>query len=189
MKFNIPNFLTVFRVLCIPVIAILIILKINQAFTVVAFWLFILSALTDYLDGLTARKLNQMTEFGKVLDPIADKLMTIILLCVLYGSSIGSKFPLAFGIPMMLIVFREILISGLREHVNKTSGILEVSWIAKIKTAFQLAAIGTLIGSLAFPNVFIFLNFGLILIWIAAILTLVSGMDYFSKAKSYFKEL
>ena len=189
MKFNIPNFLTLFRVLCIPIIAILIIVKTNQTFVVFAFWLFILSAITDYLDGLTARKLNQMTEFGKVLDPIADKLMTVILLCALYGSEIGSDYPLTFGVPMILIIFREIFISGLREHINKASGILQVSWLAKIKTAFQLVAIGTLIGSLAFPNISSFENFGLLLVWIAAVLTLISGLDYFSKAKTYFKDL
>ena len=189
MKFNIPNFLTAFRVVCIPIIAILIIAKTNQTYIIFAFWLFILSALTDYLDGLTARKLNQSTEFGKVLDPIADKLMTVILLSVLYGSKIGTNFPLIFGIPMILIIFREIFISGLREHVNRVSGILQVSWIAKIKTAFQLIAIGTLIGSLAFPNIYIFQNLGLFLIWIAALLTLISGLDYFSKANRYFKEL
>ncbi len=189
MKYNIPNLLTAFRVFCIPVIAILIIIKINQASIVFAFWLFILSAVTDYLDGLTARKLNQMTEFGKILDPIADKLMTVILLCVLYGSKLGSNYPLVFGVPVILIIFREIFISGLREHVNKDSRILQVSWLAKIKTAFQLVAIGTLIGSLAFPNISSLQNFGLLMIWIAAILTFVSGLDYLLKAKPYFKGL
>ena len=105
MKFNIPNFLTLFRVMCIPIIAILIVVKNKSRLYCLCFWLFILSAITDCLDGLTA-ELNQITEFGKVLDPIADKLMIVIPLCVLYGLKVGSNYPLGFGMPMILIIFR-----------------------------------------------------------------------------------
>ena len=83
MKLNLPNFLTIFRIITVPVIALLIITQYSEGALIFAFFLFVLSALTDYLDGLTARKFNQSTEFGKVLDPIADKLMSVILLSVI----------------------------------------------------------------------------------------------------------
>ncbi len=188
MKLNLPNILTIFRIICVPVIAILLIMPNSKDILTAALLLFILAALTDYLDGLTARTLNQTTEFGKVLDPIADKLMTVVLLCALYGSKIGSSYPLIFGIPVVIIIFREIFVSGLREHVSNKSGVLQVSWIAKIKTALQLIAIGLLIFFLVFPEISSVEYVGLLLIWIAAILTLISGFDYFIKAKPYFKD-
>ena len=188
MKLNLPNFLTIFRIICVPIIALLIILSQNQNNLSIALTLFILAAFTDYLDGLTARTLNQSTEFGKVLDPIADKLMTVILLCVLYGSKIGSDFPIIFGIPVVVIIFREIFISGLREYIGTKSEVLQVSWFAKIKTALQLLSIGILILSLIFQEINNFVYLGLLLIWLASILTIVSGFDYFIKVKPYIKE-
>lgn len=188
MNFNLPNFLTILRIICVPVIAIIIILPENQNKVVFAFYLFILAALTDYFDGLTARKLNQTTEFGKVLDPIADKLTIVLLLFVLYSTNIGNKFPIMLGIPMLTIIFREIFVSGLREYLGKKSVVLEVSWMAKIKTTMQLLAVGTLIGSLAYPLSTSFEYLGLLLTWIAGLLTLVSGLNYFIKAIPYFKE-
>ena len=93
MMLNLPNFLTILRIICVPIIAVLIITAKGQGPLIFAFLLFILASLTDYLDGLTARTLNQSTEFGKVLDPIADKLMTVILLCVLSVSYTHLTLP------------------------------------------------------------------------------------------------
>ena len=188
MKLNLPNFLTIFRIITVPVIALLIITQHGEGALIFAFFLFLLSSLTDYLDGLTARKFNQSTEFGKVLDPIADKLMSVILLSVIYGSKIGSNFPIVLGGPIILIIFREIFISGLREHIGKESNVLKVSGLAKIKTVFQLLAIGLLLAALAFPDYYSLEYAGLLFIWIAAILTFSSGLDYFIKAKPYFKD-
>ena len=188
MMLNLPNFLTIFRIVCVPIIAVLIITAKGQSPLIFAFFLFILASLTDYLDGLTARTLNQSTEFGKVLDPIADKLMTVILLSVLYGTKVGDDFKLMIGLPIVVIIFREIFISGLREHVSKRSEVLQVSWIAKIKTGLQLTAIGTLIFFLAYPEFSSFEYIGLVLIWAAAVLTLISGLDYFIKAKPFFRD-
>jgi CDP-diacylglycerol--glycerol-3-phosphate 3-phosphatidyltransferase len=107
----------------------------------VALFLFIFASLTDYIDGWLARKWGQISRFGAMLDPIADKAMVVIALAVLLGLHGISDWTL---IPVAAILFREVFVSGLREFLGETAGLLKVTPLAKWKTAVQMVAISLL---------------------------------------------
>ncbi len=219
MQWNIPNILTVGRLLAAPALAFVFIFLPRPLADWVALILFIAAALTDYLDGYLARRWDQVSAFGRMLDPIADKAMVVIALAVLMG--LNGLNPILIG-PVALILFREVFVSGLREFLGADAGKLKVTSLAKWKTTVQMLAIPALFltgifqmqyeaiyyandpGYLAsimagqvvdeidiMPTVWRFANTQLvsvILIWLAALLTVVTGIDYFRKSLPFLKE-
>lgn len=177
MIWTIPNLLTFFRVLAAPFVALTFAVFEGPLAGWIAFGLFAAAALTDFLDGWAARRWGQVSEIGKMLDPIADKAMVTIALAALMGL-IGLHFW--YVIPASAILLREVLVSGLREYLGDTK--LRVTRLAKWKTTAQMIAIGWLLlfqpeetgpgaGTTA----------GIVLLWAAAGLTVISGWDYFAK--------
>ena len=157
----------------------------------VSFILFILAALSDFLDGWIARKKSQESEIGRILDPVADKLLVILTLVPIL---INFNHILIY-FPSIIIIFREILVSGLRESLKSNDLILEVTKLSKWKTASQLIAVSSLLLSLSFPilsfpiwinNLPLFL--GLIFIWLASILSIFTGFNYICKVVSFYKK-
>jgi CDP-diacylglycerol---glycerol-3-phosphate 3-phosphatidyltransferase len=175
---NIPNILTLFRILCIPFIIVIFYLPVNGS-SYVAGTLFGLACLTDWLDGYLARLLKQTSSLGAFLDPVADKLIVSICLVLLV-----SKQELAYiTIPSLIIIGREIVISALREwmaELGKRQRIA-VNYIGKFKTATQMIAIGLLLGFWPGTHPF-FLYVGYFLLYIAAILTIWSMFVYLKSA-------
>ncbi|SVA19230.1 uncharacterized protein METZ01_LOCUS72084 [marine metagenome] len=157
----------------------------------VSFILFILAALSDFLDGWIARKKSQESEIGRILDPVADKLLVILTLVPIL---INFNHILIY-FPSLIIIFREILVSGLRESLKSNDLILEVTKLSKWKTASQLIAVSSLLLSLSFPilsfpiwinNLPLFM--GLIFIWLASILSIFTGFNYICKVVSFYKK-
>lgn len=168
---QIPNFLTILRVLLIPVIVVAFYLD-GKISSILAAAIFVFASITDYLDGFLARILKAQSRFGRILDPIADKLLVVATLVMLI------HFNRAPVIPALLILLREILVSGLRENLSSLDISLPVTNLAKVKTAIQMIAIVVLIvGHLFYyPNFSIIL--GQVLLWTAAVLTLITGYVY-----------
>jgi cardiolipin synthase len=174
MTTNLPNILTLFRIAVIPALV--------GAFFVggttgnwIAFALFAIAGITDYFDGFLARKLNQQTAFGRFLDPLADKLLvvTVLFLMVAFGH-IGGIAVIA----ALVILFRELLISGLREFLAAISIAVPVSGLAKWKTTVQMFAIGFLLIGDAGPDTVPVVAIGNGLLWLAALLSLITGYGY-----------
>lgn len=141
MPMNIPNFLTVVRLIAAPGLAFVFLVAPRPLADWIALFLFIGAALTDYLDGWIARRWNQISAFGRMLDPIADKAMVVIALAMMLGLS-GVQ-PLLV-IPVAIILFREVFISGLREYLGNKAKEMRVTRLAKWKTMVQMVAISAL---------------------------------------------
>lgn len=141
MKWNVPNILTILRLLAAPGIAVMF-LYFNRPFADwLALLLFVSAAITDWFDGYLARAWKQETKLGAMLDPIADKAMVIIALMVIVGYSSMSPWLV---LPATFILFREVFVSGLREYLGDTAGTLKVTQLAKFKTSAQMTAIAVL---------------------------------------------
>lgn len=175
--FNVPNAITLFRLAVIPTIIILFFIP-----SVIARWAIVVfytaACISDFFDGYLARKLNQYSDFGKLFDPIADKILVATSLILLVAIDRLQGFTL---IPTLIILSREILVSGLREFLATYQLSIPVTYLAKWKTTAQMFAIGFLLGSHAIPEWDWTLWVGLILLWVAAILTLVTGYHYFKQ--------
>jgi len=178
---SIPNILTCARIAAIPVVIGCIY---AQSIDDGPLWLrwvavavFIAAGITDYLDGYYARVWNQTSAFGRMLDPIADKLLVASCLLMLAADGIIHGWSLWAAI---VILCREILVSGLREYLAALRVSVPVTKLAKWKTTVQLVAIGFLLageaGDLVVPVV---TEIGLLLLWISAIFTIYTGWDYF----------
>mgnify|MGYP001997312845 FL=1 len=179
MPINIPNALTLLRILLIPVLAVVFYLPF-QGHLLVAAGIFTLAAVTDWFDGYLARRLGQMTPFGAFLDPVADKLMVAVALVLLVERHDTPLFTLA----ACVIIGREIVISALREWMaelgERTS--VAVSYIGKVKTAFQMVAvIGLLAIDPARDGTWL-LGLCYLLLYTAAVLTLWSMVAYLRAA-------
>jgi CDP-diacylglycerol--glycerol-3-phosphate 3-phosphatidyltransferase len=178
MHWNIPNSLTFFRIILIPVIVLVFYLP-NEWSNLLSAAVFGLAALTDWLDGYLARRLKQSSVFGAFLDPVADKLMVAVALVLL----VQDNPTMLFTIPAAIIIGREIAISALREWMSEIGARarVAVSVIGKIKTTAQMVAILLLLYKAPlwmFPSH----DIGMILLYIAAILTLWSMMVYMKAA-------
>jgi CDP-diacylglycerol--glycerol-3-phosphate 3-phosphatidyltransferase len=178
MHWNIPNSLTFFRIILIPVIVLVFYLP-NEWSNLLSAAVFGLAALTDWLDGYLARRLKQSSVFGAFLDPVADKLMVAVALVLL----VQDNPTMFFTIPAAIIIGREIAISALREWMSEIGARarVAVSVIGKIKTTAQMVAILLLLYKAPlwmFPSH----DIGMILLYIAAILTLWSMMVYMKAA-------
>jgi cardiolipin synthase (CMP-forming) len=173
---TVPNMLTYGRILAVPIVAGLLMLGDNTS-RWVALGIYILAAVTDFLDGYLARKWQQQSALGRMLDPIADKVLVAVVLLVLSadGILVGGHMWAA-----IIILAREVLVSGLREFLGELRVSVPVTKIAKWKTTAQLLAIGFLIagpaGDKFVPHT---TDVGIVFLWIAAALTLYTGYDYF----------
>jgi cardiolipin synthase len=179
MLTDLPNLLTLSRIAVIPVLVLLVALEAPWA-NVAAAALFTAAGITDYLDGKLARDMLQLSDLGRMLDPIADKLLVGATLMALVGF---GHLP-GWGIyPAIVIMLREILVSGLREYLAEIRVGLPVTKLAKWKTGVQMTALGLLLLGAAGAHL-IGLGFlpmawiGGTLLWAAAILTLITGWDY-----------
>jgi CDP-diacylglycerol--glycerol-3-phosphate 3-phosphatidyltransferase len=175
---NIPNILTLLRVVLIPVLVVVVYLP-YQWSGLAAATIFTLAAVTVWVDGYLARKLNQATEFGAFLDPVADKLMVAVALVLLL-----EQYPAAwFTLPTAVIIGREIVISALREwmaEIGKRTSVA-VSYIGKFKTTTQMIAIILLLAKTSFHNPAIEL-IGFVALYLAAVLTIWSMFVYLKAA-------
>ena len=167
---NIPNALTILRILLIPVLIVCFNLEGRMPHYISA-GIFIFASITDYIDGFLARYWQAQTNFGRMLDPIADKMLVASTLLLLVDQQLAST------IPIVIILCREIFVSGMREYLGAKSKKIPVQLIGKIKTFLQMAAIiiillGDVTALSTFPKL------GEILLWIAAIMTLISGYLY-----------
>ncbi|MER2509535.1 CDP-diacylglycerol--glycerol-3-phosphate 3-phosphatidyltransferase [Amaricoccus sp.] len=202
MRWNIPNILTVTRLLAAPGVALAYVIFDRPVADWVAISLFILAALTDYIDGNLARAWGQESNFGRMLDPIADKAMVVIALSVIVGLS-GIKSLIL--IPVAFILLREVFVSGLREFLGAKAGKLKVTNLAKWKTTAQMVAIPTLLLAGVFEYDrrnghfwvsswfhdwlgWLLENGGLVLIWVAGLLTVLTGLDYLMKALPFLRD-
>ncbi len=171
---TIPNLLTFIRIGLIPVVVGLFYFDRPWSNSIAAFF-FIMACITDYLDGYFARTLQQTTRFGSFLDPVADKLLVAATLLMLVGFGRIQGLSL---IPAVIILCREILVSGLREFLAEANVSVPVTELAKWKTAIQMAALSFLIIE-SIPHLPVPLDLiGIVGLWIAALLTLVTGFDY-----------
>ena len=173
---NIPNILTLARIVFIPLLVVLFYLPFEWSLPVAAVF-FALAAMTDWLDGYLARRWNQSTPFGAFLDPVADKLMVAVALALLI-----ERFDTwMLTLPALVIIGREIVISALREWMAEMGkrGAVAVSWIGKLKTTLQIVAILVL---LAYPPGHMIAAVGIITLHGAAVLTLWSMIQYLKAA-------
>jgi len=177
---SIPNLLTLSRILAVPILVFLLWrpAPIDYAIT---FVLYCIVGITDYFDGYLARAWGSISRLGQFLDPIADKIMVAAVLVMLISSRRENPVPEIAGlnlIPALVILLREIIVSGLREFLAGLQVSVPVSALAKWKTTLQLVALGALILGGALPHQPWVHLVGLICLWVAAALTLVTGYDY-----------
>ena len=177
---TLPNLLTLSRILAVPILVFLLWrpTPIDYAIT---FVLYCVVGITDYFDGYLARAQGQISRLGQFLDPIADKIMVAAVLVMLISSRKANPVPEIDGlhiVPALVILLREIIVSGLREFLAPHNVSMPVSALAKWKTTFQLVSLGALILGGAFPAEPWVHNTGLGCLWAAAALTLVTGYDY-----------
>ncbi|HKJ53528.1 MAG TPA: CDP-diacylglycerol--glycerol-3-phosphate 3-phosphatidyltransferase [Gammaproteobacteria bacterium] len=178
MKITLPTAITLFRIALIPLFVLVFYLPFTWAH-IAATAFFAFASLTDWVDGYLARSMQQESSFGAFLDPVADKLMVVVVIVLLV-----QKHPSIFvALPSVVIVAREISISALREWMAQigSSATVKVSWIGKSKTMLQMVALGLMIFAEPLAGLPIF-QIGLVTFYIAAILTLVSMVNYLRAA-------
>lgn len=219
MNWTLPNILTILRLLAAPGIAVMFLYFHRPWADWYALILFAVAAITDWLDGYLARSWKQESRFGAMLDPIADKAMVVIALLVITGFSGMNPWLL---LPATVILFREVFVSGLREFLGTSAGLLKVTKLAKWKTTAQMVAIAVLFAAGVFEHylgmqsmgmdeqmLFDILQgreddvlglrwkndgmiwsfrIGVILLWVAGALTLITGWDYLAKSLPYLKD-
>lgn len=219
MTWNIPNVLTVLRLLAAPGVALMFLYFHRPWADWLALSLFVGAAVTDWFDGYLARLWKQESNFGRMMDPIADKAMVVIALVIITGYSGMNPWLI---LPTTVILFREVFVSGLREFLGARAGLLKVTKLAKWKTTAQMIAISVLFlgtgleylegialqgmtaaeyseavtmgmepairtcGAVGCATTATLI--GLALIWIAAILTAITGVDYFIKALPFLRD-
>jgi cardiolipin synthase len=173
---GLPNLLTYGRLAAVPAVVALLFWPKDDWARWPALAIFIAAGVTDYLDGYFARAYAQHSSLGRMLDPIADKLLVAACLLMLVSDGTIEGFSIWAA---LVILCREILVSGLREYLAGLEVSVPVSRVAKWKTTLQLVAVGFLIaGPAGEPILAGTTNIGLVLLWIAAILTLYTGWDY-----------
>ena len=182
MKIKIPNYLTIGRIIIVPIFVIAYYLP-GFYGDLLPFFLFIIASFTDFLDGLLARMFKEESKLGELLDPIADKIIVATALILLVMDNTIKNYEV---IAAIIILTREILISGLREFLAKGKIKLPVSSLAKLKTVLQMTAISILLTGETGNKIINFQDYnaqtiGIILLWLSAVLTLYTGYDYLRK--------
>lgn len=179
--YNLPNLLTLSRIAVIPLIFLSVYFK-CCFFNYFAGILFIAASITDYYDGKLARARGEVSAFGRLLDPIADKLLVATALVVFLAKP-NAIHSISY-IPVFIILCRELLVSGLREFLREVNVGLPVTRLAKWKTGFQMTSLSMLF----FKGWFIWGELGEVLLWIAGGLTFYTGYQYFAKSLDYIKQ-
>ena len=177
---SLPNLLTLSRILAVPILVFLL-WRPQPIDYAITFVLYCIVGITDYFDGYLARAWNSISRLGQFLDPIADKIMVAAVLIMLISSRKSNPVPEIAGlhiIPALVILLREIIVSGLREFLGPLNESVPVSALAKWKTTLQLVAVGALILGGAVPAQPWVHAIGILTLWTAAALTLVTGYDY-----------
>ena len=193
--FRLPNIITITRILLVPVFAIAFATP-GETARLIAFAVFCVAGLSDALDGLAARKLNAGSDFGRMLDPIADKVLVAVALMMLVAEGNIRQFhqfnidpnlrTLLRLVPALIILSREILVSGLREFLAGTRVKIRVTAVAKLKTTIQMIAIGAMIlGPIAERFIPGAGYFAYAALWVAAALTVYTGVVYFNAGLAY----
>lgn len=178
---KLPNYLTYARIAAIPVI-MLFLLADNTVLRWLALLLYIAAAVTDYYDGALARKYGTVSAIGRMLDPIADKLLVGALLLVFCFDGTFGVWDL---IPATIILLREIFVSGMREFMGTEKIVVPVSKLAKYKTTVQLVALAVVIAE---PLIFGMREVSDILLWLAAALTAITGWQYWQGVSAHFAD-
>ncbi|MGB1360559.1 MAG: CDP-diacylglycerol--glycerol-3-phosphate 3-phosphatidyltransferase [Alphaproteobacteria bacterium] len=174
-----PNILTVIRIAIIPMVVVLLFIN-TELSRWIALGLYFVACVTDFFDGYIARTTGQTSALGRFLDPVADKLLvaTIIITLVALGAEKDGLSAIN-AIAGIIIVLREITVSGLREYLAEIKISVPVSGLAKWKTAFQMFSLGFLIvGEKASPKLIPSGDIGVLLLWVSAILTIITAHDY-----------
>ena len=180
--YNLPNMLTFSRIIVIPVIFLSVYIH-SFWWGVLAAILFIVASITDYFDGYLARARGEASALGRLMDPIADKLLVASALVVLLAKPEMVYTKLSY-IPVIVILCREILVSGLREFLREVNVGMPVTRLAKWKTGFQMTALSMML----LKGVWYWGGIGEILLWIAGVLTFITGYQYFQKSLDYICE-
>ena len=223
MTWNVPNILTVLRLIAAPGVGVMFLYFARPWADWFALLLFVGAAVTDWFDGYLARLWKQESKLGAMLDPIADKAMVVIALLTIVALNSDARVGMDPWIllPSTVIVFREVFVSGLREFLGDTAGTLKVTKLAKWKTTAQMIAIAVLFATGIFQHMWIERTVGMdqsiladilaggedpsnlrlirdfywnawwggvVLLWIAAALTLITGFDYFRKAVPHLRD-
>ncbi len=181
--FNLPNLLTYARILAVPLIVLCFFLEGRLRSSDFARWsalaIFLTASITDYLDGYLARTWQQTSNIGKMLDPIADKLL--VATCLLLLAADTDRTIAGWSLwAAIIILCREILVSGLREYLAELKVSVPVTRLAKWKTTIQMVAIGFLLAGPAGDKVLPYtVEIGITLLWVSALVTLYTGYDYF----------
>ena len=174
---NLPNKLTMFRVILIPFFVVFMLVDITLYDKWIALGIFIIASLTDLLDGKIARKYNLVTNFGKFMDPLADKLLVCSALICLVAL---NKIPAWM---VIVIIAREFIISGFRLIASDNGVVIAASYWGKFKTTFQMIMICLMIADITAISVLT-----TVVMWMAVVLTVVSLMDYLVKNKDVMKD-
>ena len=182
MKTKIPNILTIGRIIIVPIFVISFYLP-GFYGDIIPFTLFVLASFTDYLDGLLARLFKEESKLGEMLDPIADKILVASALILLVMNGTIKNYEVVAAI---IILTREILVSGLREFLAKVSVSIPVTSLSKLKTFLQMLSISILLTGDSGNKIINFQDYnaqtiGIILLWLSAFLTLYTAYDYFAK--------
>ena len=183
MKFKIPNILTIGRIIIVPIFVLSFFIP-GVVGDLVPFFLFVIASFTDFLYGLLARLYKEESKLGELLDPIADKILVAAALVLLVMNGIIKNYEV---IAAIIILTREILISGLREFLAKRKELsVPVSSLSKFKTFIQMLSIAMLLTGDTGNKIVNFQDYnaqtiGIVLLWVAAFLTLYTGYDYFRK--------
>jgi CDP-diacylglycerol--glycerol-3-phosphate 3-phosphatidyltransferase/cardiolipin synthase len=179
MKLQIPNILTIGRIIIVPIFVLTFFIP-GFFGDLIPFFLFVIASFTDYLDGLLARLFKEESKLGELLDPIADKILVAAALILLVMNGVIKNYEV---IAAIIILTREILISGLREFLAKGSITMQVTSLSKLKTFIQMISIAILLTGESGNKVINFQDYnaqtiGIILLWFSAFLTLYTGYDY-----------
>ena len=179
---KIPNILTIGRIIIVPIFVLTFFIP-GFFGDLIPFFLFVLASFTDYLDGLLARIFKEESKLGELLDPIADKILVATALILLVMNGTIKNYEV---IAAVIILTREILISGLREFLAKTSVSIQVTSLTKLKTLLQMLSIAILLTGESGNKILNFGDYdaqsiGIVLLWLAAFLTIYTGYDYVKK--------
>ncbi len=182
MKIKIPNILTIGRIIIVPIFVISFFLP-GFYGDLIPFSLFVLASFTDYLDGLLARLFKEESKLGEMLDPIADKILVSAALILLVMDETIKNYEV---IAAIIILTREILVSGLREYLAKISVAIPVTSLTKLKTFLQMLSIAILLTGESGNKIINFQDYnaqtiGIILLWLSAFLTIYTAYDYLVK--------
>ena len=189
MKLQIPNALTIGRIILVPIFVVTFYIP-GFLGDLIPFFIFILASFTDFLDGLLARLFKEESKLGELLDPIADKIMVSAALVLLVMNGTIQHYEV---IAAIIILTREILISGLREFLAKSKVSMPVSGLAKFKTFIQMFSIAILLTGESGNQIVNFQDYnahsiGIVLLWLSAFLTLYTGYDYVKKGIDHIAE-